>query len=1319
MAITVASNVITITDKHTGTATSGAATTLTNTGASFGATDGLVNYIVYITGGTGAGQSRYITANTSTVLTVDQAWTTNPASGSTYKVAHNAADLVAAGVGASWATNAADLDVNIAATITNIDVTGSFGQMYASFNFLNDRCIFTSSSTSSFMQLGYLQPDGSGMGGGAVIARLSKPADTYYAVAFLGVLRLYGTRWILKKDPLFNDREFTYNYTSTAASQDIRNSVFDGFVFGTTTGETCDNNQFTQRSLFVLKGTTASFNSNVFQSTGFAMGSSTMNGVNVRNLKFIGDTSTGFITHEKPLFCNSSVFTSANGSKVYFIDPVFQGGAITFADAMTWYNAAAVFTSNQRIYEARELDIETKTSALADLGTVNIRLIDASGNAAWTTGKNATTFVPTKASFISTDANGDYADVLVVTQDQYCNDNQTAITGNRTAFKVTTTYRPFTMTARKYAYQAQNLLPRDWAASGTETLVFNANPFTSANYATASGYTGISINGGTSTITVSGTRTVQELYDYTQYWAAETANLEYTEPLITSDGTIFSLNTGWSISVTGSLSSTTKEISGTLTVASGGYFEDRLGARWDVSGTTYYASAITHTVSGSIAGVEVAYIDSGLNNRTYNTSRAAVTSLTSDGSGVVSGYAVYKVGGTTYSGHTIKARQYGYQLYEVPQTVTGTAISSSIILTADSFAATAEGTVAAYTGIAINYGAKTVTVTATHTLTKLYEYLMYSVTLQANILQSQPLATTNGTSYTFATDWDLIVSATTVAEVAKSFAYQGTGALTCSSAGRYEDSTGLTFESGGSIYYGKHVYRNVKAITGGANQQYAIVACFDTDNNIDVTYNTSLTNGGLTTDASGNVEGYYIYKKDATTYTLTEYIGLYGFSWSTIPIAATGSAVGSSGTYDTIRLVTDSNVTLSRAAALALTGITANHSTAVIDGNAYTYSEIQDNLKARQTSSDDIEAGKKGYISYYQEGWLKAFDGSFYTLSSGWIIEDTTFGGTLKDSILRLATPGTYNLLLNSAQVNFEGAGTYDLRGSTITTDITVDTITDATVTVQVAPGTSVTNNDPTNITVESSTAVTITVNGIIAGSRIQIYDTDNTTELFNEIVAGTSFSDNFTYTADTDIRIRLMLVGASTARKWWTTTGTITAAGFSTTAAQEVNSVYATNGVDGSTVTECAINANNIDIQIDDPTNETTAQRIYNWYQYWLFTEAGIRDGDTLITATDSTHYVFDDSVQIKNMDTVNPLNILGANIVPTTGAATNIFDLSNGASIALNFTRVEGFAYSSGSGLSVGQAAQLDAIEAKTGNIVDGKAVATKLDVWIGKQA
>jgi len=72
----------------TGTATAGAATTLTNSGKSW-ATNQWANYQLRITAGTGAGQVRTVASNTGTVLTVSSSWTTNPDATSVYALEPN------------------------------------------------------------------------------------------------------------------------------------------------------------------------------------------------------------------------------------------------------------------------------------------------------------------------------------------------------------------------------------------------------------------------------------------------------------------------------------------------------------------------------------------------------------------------------------------------------------------------------------------------------------------------------------------------------------------------------------------------------------------------------------------------------------------------------------------------------------------------------------------------------------------------------------------------------------------------------------------------------------------------------------------------------------------------------------------------------------------------------------------------------------------------------------------------------------------------------------------------------------------------------
>ncbi len=316
-----------------------------------------------------------------------------------------------------------------------------------------------------------------------------------------------------------------------------------------------------------------------------------------------------------------------------------------------------------------------------------------------------------------------------------------------------------------------------------------------------------------------------------------------------------------------------------------------------------------------------------------------------------------------------------------------------------------------------------------------------------------------------------------------------------------------------------------------------------------------------------------------------------------------------------------------------------------------------------------------------------AVDSKFNTLKTSGTI--SFLGGSSSPSKMKgtliLATPGVIGITLDNITLNFATAGNYDLRTSTITGTLSLVNSSGGAVTVDLVPGRTFANIGP-SITVTSSIAVTVTVNNIIAGSRIQVYDTSNNVELWNEIVPTTTFSKTYSYLNNIDARVRLMYInGATTAYKWYKATGLVTASGFSMNAAQEFNKVYTDNSVDGSTVTECSISTDGLDIYIDDPDNITTGQRIYNWYQYYLFTATGLATTDSLITAIDSTHFIFDNSMHIKNLDTVNPLNITGANLTPVSGPATNVFDLSNGASMAVNYERVEGFTFAGGTGLSV----------------------------------
>ena len=96
-----------------GTASAGASTTLTDATRNW-ATDRWKFCIVQIVAGTGAGQFRYVTGNTSTILTVNTAWAVTPDTTSVYDITGFAGSISTAGststtcvaaAGNAWATN--------------------------------------------------------------------------------------------------------------------------------------------------------------------------------------------------------------------------------------------------------------------------------------------------------------------------------------------------------------------------------------------------------------------------------------------------------------------------------------------------------------------------------------------------------------------------------------------------------------------------------------------------------------------------------------------------------------------------------------------------------------------------------------------------------------------------------------------------------------------------------------------------------------------------------------------------------------------------------------------------------------------------------------------------------------------------------------------------------------------------------------------------------------------------------------------------------------------------------------------------------------
>jgi hypothetical protein len=113
-------------------------------------------------------------------------------------------------------------------------------------------------------------------------------------------------------------------------------------------------------------------------------------------------------------------------------------------------------------------------------------------------------------------------------------------------------YSPHTIAVRKYGFNF--LLMNQYVEAPLKIKHFmQVNPFVVANEATAGAYTGITIEGTTKTIVISAAHALQEVYDYSQWWASQSANMSYEEPITTTNGTAFTLAADWDIIIDGIL----------------------------------------------------------------------------------------------------------------------------------------------------------------------------------------------------------------------------------------------------------------------------------------------------------------------------------------------------------------------------------------------------------------------------------------------------------------------------------------------------------------------------------------------------------------------------------------------------------------------------------------------------------------------------------------------------------------------------------------------------------------------------------------------
>lgn len=187
----------------------------------------------------------------------------------------------------------------------------------------------------------------------------------------------------------------------------------------------------------------------------------------------------------------------------------------------------------------------------------------------------------------------------------------------------------------------------------------------------------------------------------------------------------------------------------------------------------------------------------------------------------------------------------------------------------------------------------------------------------------------------------------------------------------------------------------------------------------------------------------------------------------------------------------------------------------------------------------------------------------------------------------------------------------------------------------------------------------TIALTGLVSGSRVQLYDTTNSAEIYNDVVSGTSLTYAAAFVANFDCRVRIMYQSGATAYLIDEFVLPVTIDGASRAVTQKADTIYNANAIDGSGVTGITIDDSALLVNVS--ASALSWQQIYAYETYWLMTEEGIRDESRFIEAQDQANYKLHD-FNIKNVG-AGPLVISGGQGVDAdTGDAIDVIDTSGG---------------------------------------------------------
>jgi hypothetical protein len=557
-----------------GTATGGSATTLTGSGFS----TAWANRIVWITGGTGAGQSRFIRAATTTTLTVEPAWDVSPASGSTFSIGYTWADIDAAMASVTVSSASFYLVPN--------NLTLSAGGFIGS---INEHVRFTvsvpvlSTEAGSLWQQGRLLSSGTAAQGGAVELAYAATAGAFNDYALAGQVRWYRVNIAA----LPSTGNYRINNAITSQGLDFRDCYFNNIYVVARSADRIERCAVNTKPFWIKSAIAPTLGDLSFIENSFVISGDNGAGTDSH---YVGLTFEGIppdAVFSRPYW----VWNTASKEGTYFWNTSAPAFADTFA-ASYWSGG---IKEGSGFYTGRTVNVRTRQPDGSALASVLIGLWGNAGNAAWFEGVNTTTGVPINSLTITTDGSGNYANPHPAVAGQ-----SGLVVAERIKKDGATQYGPWTVRARKYGYLEAGGA-RSYANNATETLIISVDAaITQTDAATVAAYTAIENSA--------------KFYDRYQYFLSLAANIK-TDIGLARSGTLidagsynviidataaeaFALS-GNTITIKASIYTGDMTTTGIITLANGAQF---VGTRTDANGTVAPPVLQSVTVSNGVAG---------------------------------------------------------------------------------------------------------------------------------------------------------------------------------------------------------------------------------------------------------------------------------------------------------------------------------------------------------------------------------------------------------------------------------------------------------------------------------------------------------------------------------------------------------------------------------------------------------------------------------------------------------------------------------------------------------------------------------------------